>query len=52
MAGSEIFSGAAILIFRIYFKSSSPSTFYKIGAFAKFSGKHIYFSKNFAKFLF
>ena len=30
MAASENLSGAAILIFRRYFKSSSLSTFYKI----------------------
>ena len=42
MAASENLSGAAILIFRRYFKSSSLSTFYKIlGNSGKFLGKHI-----------
>ena len=37
-------SGAAILIFRRYFRSSCPSTFYEIGvikSFAKFLGKRL-----------
>ena len=42
MAASENLSGAAILIFRRYFRSSSQSAFYKIGVVktsAKFLGK-------------
>ena len=41
MAASENLSGAAILIFRRYFRSSSQSAFYKIDVktSAKFLGK-------------
>ena len=42
MAASENLSGAAILIFRRYFRSSSQSVFYKIDVVktsAKFLGK-------------
>ena len=43
-AASENLSGAAILIFRRYFGSSSLLAFYKIGILktAKFLGKHMY----------
>ena len=45
MAASENLPGAAILIFRRYFGSSSLSVFYKIVILktsVKFLGKHIY----------
>ena len=49
MAASENLSGAAILIFRRYFKSSSLSVFCKIGIpkTGKFLGEHIYAGVSF-----
>ena len=46
-AGSENLSGAAILIFRRYFRSSSLPAFYKVIVLktsVKFLGKHICWS--------
>ena len=43
-AASEDLSSAAILIFRIYFRSSSLSAFYKVSVLktsVKFLGKHV-----------